>query len=61
MDDHITVQTYETPRVVDYGNLQELTAACLGGKGGDAFDPSGKAGEFTVGASNPAASCTSTP
>jgi hypothetical protein len=61
MDEHITSQTYETPRVVDYGDLQELTAACLGGTGGDAFDPSGKAGEFTVGASNPAAGCKSTP
>jgi hypothetical protein len=61
MDDQLTPQTYEGPRVVDYGDLQELTAACLGGTGGDAFDPSGKAGEFTVGASNPAAGCKSTP
>jgi len=61
MDEHITSRTYEAPRVVDYGDLQELTAACLGGTGGDAFDPSGKAGEFTVGASNPAAGCKSTP
>jgi hypothetical protein len=61
MDDQMTRQAYETPSVVDYGDLQELTAACLGGTGGDAFDPSGKAGEFTVGASNPAASCKSAP
>lgn len=61
MDDQMTRQTYEAPEVVDYGSLQELTAACLGGRGGDAFDPSGKAGEFTVGASNPAGGCTSTP
>jgi hypothetical protein len=61
MDDKMTVHAYETPRVVDYGNLQELTAACLGGSGGDAFDPSGKAGGYTVGASNPAAGCKSTP
>jgi hypothetical protein len=61
MDDQMTSQAYETPSVIDYGDLQELTAACLGGSGGDAFDPSGKAGEFTVGASNPAASCKSAP
>ncbi len=29
--------SYEAPRVVDYGDLRELTAACLGGSGGDAF------------------------
>jgi hypothetical protein len=63
MDDQMTTLTYETPRVVDYGNLQDLTAACLGGTGGDAFDPSGSAGSFTVGASNPAgaAECHSKP
>jgi len=55
------IGAYETPQVVDYGDLQELTAACLGGTGGDAFDPSGSAGAFTVGASNPAAGCKSTP
>jgi hypothetical protein len=53
--------TYEAPRVVDYGDLQELTAACLGGSGGDAFDPSGQAGGYSVGSSNPAAGCKSTP
>jgi hypothetical protein len=52
---------YEAPRIVDYGDLQELTAACLGGSGGDAFDPSGMAGGYSVGASNPAAGCKSTP
>jgi hypothetical protein len=52
---------YEAPRVVDYGDLQELTAACLGGSGGDAFDPSGTAGGYSVGASNPSAGCKSTP
>lgn len=63
MDDQMTVQAYEAPSVVDYGDLQELTAACLGGTGGDAFDPSGQAGSFTVGASNPAsnAKCGSKP
>jgi hypothetical protein len=52
---------YEAPRIVDYGDLQELTAACLGGKGGDAWDPSGQAGGYSVGPSNPAAGCKSTP
>jgi hypothetical protein len=61
MDDQMTGRGYETPKVVDYGDLRELTAACLGGSGGDAFDPSGHAGEFSVGASNPAAGCKSTP
>jgi hypothetical protein len=61
MDERIAPETYETPSVVDYGDLQSLTAACLGGSGGDAFDPSGKAGSFTVGASSPAAGCKSTP
>jgi hypothetical protein len=61
MDDKVTLGAYETPQVVDYGDLQELTAACLGGSGGDAFDPSGHAGEFSVGASNPAAGCKSNP
>jgi len=59
--DEMNVMAYETPKVVDYGDLQELTAACLGGTGGDAFDPSGVAGGYTVGASNPAAGCKSTP
>ncbi len=61
MDDKLTTGAYETPQVVDYGDLQELTAACLGGSGGDAFDPSGVAGPYGVGASNPAAGCKSTP
>jgi hypothetical protein len=34
-------KTYEKPRVVDYGSLQELTAACVGGTGGDAAFPGG--------------------
>lgn len=59
--DEMTTRAYETPRVVDYGDLQELTAACLGGSGGDAFDPSGKAGPYGVGPSNPAAGCKSNP
>jgi hypothetical protein len=36
MDDQMT-QAYETPQVVDYGDLQELTAGCLGATGGDAY------------------------
>lgn len=59
--DEMRALAYETPQVVDYGDLQELTAACLGGTGGDAFDPSGVAGGYSVGASNPAAGCKSTP
>ena len=59
MDDRVTLPSYETPEVIDYGDLQELTAACLGGTGGDAFDPSGKLGEITVGTSNPAVGCKS--
>ncbi len=35
MDDKVTLGAYEAPQVVDYGDLQELTAACLGGSGGD--------------------------
>jgi hypothetical protein len=60
MDQSKTHQGYEAPRVVDYGDLQELTAACLGGHGGDAGFPT-TAGPFTVGPSNPAAACTSNP
>ena len=56
--EEMNTATYEAPRITDYGNLQELTAACLGGSGGDAYDPSGKAGGYTVGVSN-AAGCTS--
>ncbi len=33
--------TYEKPLVIDYGSLQELTAACFGGTGGDAAFPGG--------------------
>lgn len=59
--DHETHQGYEVPRVVDYGDLQELTAACLGGSGGDAFFPSGELAGYGVGPSNPAAGCKSNP
>jgi hypothetical protein len=58
MDHTKTHQGYEAPRVVDYGDLQELTAACLGGSGGDKGFPATIPG-YTVGPSNPAAECTS--
>ena len=38
--DQVT-QDYETPHVVDYGGLQELTASCAFGTGGDKAFPSG--------------------
>jgi len=60
MDDQKTSQAYEAPKVVDYGDLQELTAACLGGTGGDQGYP-GHIGGYTVGASNPAFGCKSNP
>ncbi len=50
--------TYELPRVVDYGDLQELTASCIGGTGGDSRVPGGVAGEFTVGTSATSLPCT---
>lgn len=60
MDNRTPARAYEDPTVVDYGDLQELTAACLGGEGGDAGFPS-TVGGYTVGPSNPAAGCTSNP
>jgi hypothetical protein len=61
MDDRMTLQAYETPQVVDYGDLQELTAGCAGASGGDAFTPAG--GYVGVSASIPALKykCTSSP
>ena len=58
MDDQMTSQAYEAPRVVDYGDLQDLTAGCLGASGGDAYTAihGGYAG---VHVSNPA--CSSAP
>jgi len=55
MDDQMTSQAYETPQVVDYGDLQELTAACAEGGGGDAFTKGGP----TFGTSNPVYKCKS--
>jgi hypothetical protein len=60
MDDQMTTSSYEAPSVVDYGDLQELTAACLGGSGGDAGYP-GHIGGYSVGPSNPAVGCKSNP
>jgi hypothetical protein len=60
MDQVKTNMGYEAPTVVDYGDLQELTAACLGGSGGDQGFP-GQVGGYSVGPSNPAAGCTSNP
>ncbi len=60
MDQVKTKLGYEAPQVVDYGDLQELTAACLGGSGGDEGFP-GHVGGYSVGPSNPAAGCTSNP
>jgi hypothetical protein len=60
MDNRESPGTYDVPRVVDYGDLQELTAACVGGSGGDAGYP-GTIGGYTIGPSNPAAGCKSNP
>ncbi|HTU77809.1 MAG TPA: lasso RiPP family leader peptide-containing protein [Solirubrobacteraceae bacterium] len=61
MDVQIFPQTYSKPTVVDYGDLRELTAACAGGAGGDAFAPSGSDKGIPFGASNPAYGCKSNP
>jgi hypothetical protein len=52
---------YETPQVIDYGGLQELTASCAFGTGGDRSFPSGHVGELTFGKEfqNSAIQCTS--
>ncbi len=60
MEDQARSEAYEAPTVTDYGDLQELTAACLGGTGGDAGYP-GHVGGYTVGPSNPMAGCKSSP
>lgn len=54
------IGAYETPKVVDYGDLQELTAGCLGGGGGDEGYP-GHVGGYSNGPSNPAIKCKSNP
>ncbi len=60
MEDRTNLGAYEAPQVVDYGDLQDLTAACLGGSGGDAGYPA-HIGGYSVGPSNPAAGCKSNP
>lgn len=52
-------KSYETPRIEDHGTLQDLTAACPGGSGGDAFAPNGQFGGIGFGTTNPAYDCTS--
>jgi hypothetical protein len=51
-----TVKIYEDPRVVDHGTLEDITAACAGGSGGDMYTAGGVA---AFGVSNPAYSCKS--
>ena len=60
MDNQMAAEAYETPCVVDYGDLQKLTADCYGATGGDAGYPGAGTAGF-IGASNPAAGCKSTP
>ena len=57
MDDQMLSQEYATPSVTDYGDLQELTAACAEGTGGDAFAPTGSKNGISFGVSNPAFNC----
>lgn len=52
-------KNYEKPHIADRGTLQDLTAACPGGTGGDAFSASGYAVGLTFGPTNPAYNCTS--
>jgi hypothetical protein len=56
--DATETRTYERPKVVDYGDLQELTAACLGATGGDAAT---RANGGYAGVSAPAFGCKSLP
>jgi hypothetical protein len=43
------VKEYIKPSVIDYGDLRELTADCLGGTGGDINFPGGVFGGRGVG------------
>jgi hypothetical protein len=52
-------KTYDKPQIDDHGTLQDLTAACPGGSGGDMFAPQGKFGSLGFGPTNPAYNCTS--
>jgi hypothetical protein len=53
MDDKVITGVYEAPQVVDYGDLQELTAGCLGATGGDAYSKAHGIGGGYVGVSVP--------
>jgi len=55
MDEQTQPRPYETPRMVDYGSLKELTASCLGGVNGDSKQAAGSG--FSTGTSV----CTSKP
>jgi hypothetical protein len=46
--DQVT-EHYVTPQVVDYGSLQDLTASCAFGTGGDHQFPSGTDGKTSFG------------
>jgi len=51
---------YTAPQVTDYGTLVDVTAACIGGNGGDAYSHTlGSLGGVPFGVSNPAFGCTS--
>jgi hypothetical protein len=52
-------KTYEKPEIADHGTLQDLTAACPGGTGGDSFAPSGYFAGISIGTTSPAFNCTS--
>ena len=52
------VGAYEKPVIKDYGDLQALTAACLGATGGDAYT---RAHGGYAGVSAPAYGCKSLP
>jgi hypothetical protein len=60
MDDQMIVQPYETPQVVDYGDLQQLTAGCAGATGGDAYGAL-HGGSYGVHLSNPLCNSAPTP
>jgi hypothetical protein len=50
--------TYEKPVIVDHGSLQQLTASCLQGSGGDQLVPGGSVAGLSFGTSGPGG-CTS--
>ena len=50
---------YVAPEIKDFGSLQELTAACADGSGGDAYTTANHLPPGGYGVSNPAYGCTS--